>query len=396
LKSLRSKPYYRILLWIAASATVIMMIWFGKDLVTDPDWIIGDDYVEYWSAGKLNVSGGNPYDPEQILPLQLGTGKILGVPVMMWNPPWMLSIAMPFGVIDYPISRTIWLFCFVLVIFLCVNSLWTYFGGSQTTRYLSWIIGFTFYPVLEALKSGQANPILLLGVTGFLLSIRKKRYFLAGVFISFLILKPHLLYLFGLAVLIWTIRERRWFVFLGALVSFVFGSMMAWYVNPWVINQYIYAIQNYPPTDWVTPTIGGILRLIFDPDLIFLQFLAPVLGIIWFVFYWLKHRESWNWSKQGPLLVLVSVFTAAYGWSSDQLVSVIALVQVGVMICQFGLNRMSILVTLSYLAINVLAFVISGNAIVLFWLAPALLIWYLLAKKYHAKFPITEESQLTL
>ena len=203
------------------------MIWLGKDLVTTPKWIMGDDYVEYWSAGKLNISGGNPYDPEQLLPLQLSTGKVFGLPVMMWNPPWMLTIAMPFGAIIYPISRTIWMLCFVLLIFFSVNSLWTYFGGSQDTRYLSWIIGFTFYPVLEALKSGQVNPIPLLGVTGFLPSIQKKKYFLAGVFLSFLILKPHLLYLFVLAVLFWTLNERRWFVFLGGFASFIFGTVIA-------------------------------------------------------------------------------------------------------------------------------------------------------------------------
>ena len=381
MKTLRSKRYYRILLWIAASAIVFTMIWLGTDLVTEPDWIIGDDYVEYWSAGKINITGGNPYDPDQMLSLQLSTGKAHSLPVMMWNPPWMLTIAMPFGVIDYPVSRSIWLFTFVLLIFLCVNSLWTYFGGSEKTRDISWIIAFTFYPVLEALKSGQANPLLLVGVTGFLLSIRKKRFFLAGIFFSFLILKPHLLYLFGLAVLMWVIRERRAFVFLGTLTSLIFGTLVAWYVNPQVINQYIFAIQNYPPTDWVTPTIGGILRILIAPDLIYLQFLAPILGLIWFVYYWIKHRKSWNWSKEAPMLVLVSVFTAAYGWSSDQIVSVIAVVQIGVLLIQAGITRASIVVAISYLAINILAFLVSGNAIILFWLAPALLIWYLGAEK---------------
>lgn len=260
----------------------------------------------------------------------------------------------------------------------------------------SWIIGFTFYPVLEALKSGQANPILLLGVTGFLLSIQKKKYFLAGDFLSFLILKPHLLYLFVLAVLFWTLNERRWFVFLGGLASFIFGTVIAWIVNLQVINQYFFAILNYPPTDWVTPTIGGILRIIIAPDLIFLQFLAPLLGIIWFIFYWFRRRNSWNWIEHAPLLVLVSVFTAAYGWSSGQLVSVIALFQIGVMIFQGGLKRSSIMLIISYLAINILAFILSGNAIILFWLAPSLLIWYLGAKKYLANNSTIEETELTI
>jgi hypothetical protein len=283
-----------------------------------------------------------------------------------------------------------------LIVFYCVNTLWIYYGGAQKKRYLSWIIGFTFFPVLEALKSGQANPLLLLGVTGFLLSVHKKKYFLAGIFISFLVLKPHLLYLFGLAVLFWSIYERRWRVIFGAIGSFLFGTIIAWIVNPMVIDQYIHAIQNYPPTDWATPTIGGVLRYIFAPDLIYLQFLAPALGFLWFIYYWFRHKKSWDWIEQAPLLILVSVFSAAYGWSSDQIVSVIAIIQIGVLISLVGLNRYSAVVIIGYVVIDVLAFILQGNAIMIFWLAPALLLWYLVSKRLLATPSNLEQSQVSI
>ena len=394
MKKIREMPYYRPLLWSAAAFIVLLMIWIGRDLVTNPDWINSDDYVEYWAAGKLNITGGNPYDPEQLLPLQQSTGKEFGLPVMMWNPPWMLTFAMPFGSLDYPTSRTIWLLAFIVLVFLCVNSLWVYFGGNPRTRYISWIIGFSFFPVLEALKSGQANPLLLLGITGFLLSVDRKRYFLGGIFISFLILKPHLLYLFGLAAVLWLIQERRWSVFLGVIASLSFGTVVAWFVNPQVISQYVFAIQNYPPTDWATPTVGGILRLLISPDMFWLQFVPPFIGAIWFVFYWLRKRAAWKWNEQASLLILVSVFTAAYGWSSDQIVSVVALIEIGVLVSFLGLNRGTGLVAAGYLAINILAFITGGNAIFIFWLAPALLVWYLVSKKLLGHTPGGEFSEI--
>ena len=127
--------------------------------------------------------------------------------------------------------------------------------------------------------------------------------------------------------------------------------------------------------------------MLISPDMFWLQFVPPFIGSIWFVFYWLRQRAAWKWNEQASLLILVSVLTAAYGWSSDQIVSVVALIEIGVLVSFLGLNRGTGLVAAGYLAIYILAFITGGNAIFMFWFAPALLIWYLVSKKLLGHTP---------
>ena len=55
------------------------------------------DFDEYWAAGRLNAAGGNPYDPAAMLQEQRQAGWQQSRPVMMYNPPWTLALAMPLG-----------------------------------------------------------------------------------------------------------------------------------------------------------------------------------------------------------------------------------------------------------------------------------------------------------
>src|SRR5690606_16719256 len=43
---------------------------FAHRALSDPSFFPAIDFVEYWAAGRLNADGGDPYDPEQLGPLQ--------------------------------------------------------------------------------------------------------------------------------------------------------------------------------------------------------------------------------------------------------------------------------------------------------------------------------------
>lgn len=374
-------------MWVILILVTLVTLELGTVAVTSPKWLMTDDFVTYWTAGKLNRRGTNPYDPNQLLELQLQVGRSFGVPTLMWNPPWMMSLVMPFSLISYPLSRTIWLFSFILIIFFCVNTLWSLYGGMDKSRYLSWVIGLTFIPVLDALKTGQTGPLLLLGVSGFLYYLKREKDFLAGLFISLLIIKPQVLLLFGIAVFLWTLRQKRWYILLGVSISLTLGTLIVWAINPLVIRQYIFAIRNYPPNDWATPTIGGVSRLIFGTEYFWLQFVAPILGLVWFFYYWFKHHLSWNWLERAPILILVSNLTAAYGWSYDLPVALVAIVQVVVSLVNTKSN-VKIIVLSVYILINILLLIFRTNQIYTFWLAPAMLAWYFWSfglQKQHVK-----------
>ncbi len=88
--------------------------------------------------------------------------------------------------------------------------------------------------------------------------------------------------------------------------------------NPHIWQQYADALGNRPPSQWVSPTIGTLLRLAFGEELFRLQFVPLAIGLAWFAWHWRKHGREWDWREQLPLLLLVSFVTAPYGaWPFD-------------------------------------------------------------------------------
>ena len=396
--SFRDSRFYKSIIITGAIICLVLIFWLGMDIVLNANWLQYDDFVEYWAAGSLNLSGGNPYDPEQLLPLQLETGRHFGVPVMMWNPPWMLLIAMPFSIFSYPVSRVLWILIFIIVMVVSINLTWQLYDGSPKYRWVGWVIGFTFLPYLEALKTGQTGPLLLLGMAGFLFFMNNKRFWLAGVFLSLLLVKPHILYLVLIAVALWSIYEKQLRVILGTGISLAFATFIVWVANPKVINQYFYAAANYPPQDWATPTIGGITRFLIGTEIFWMQFIPPLIGLLWLGIYWYQHRKTWDWTEHAPLVILVSIFTAAYGWTSDQTVSLIPILQVLILLLPINIrNNKHLYIICSYLLIEIVLLIPFGNQLWNFWLAPSLLIWYLLSKnslKGQRPIFISQESNI--
>ena len=134
LSSIRGNRYYKTWIWVGVFICFVLLFWQGSQIVTTYKWLQIDDFVEYFAAGKLNLTGGNPYNPDELLPIQLEAGRYKAVPVMMWNPPWMLMIAMPFSIFNYTLSRTLWILLFIIVVFISANMTWQVYRGSPEYR----------------------------------------------------------------------------------------------------------------------------------------------------------------------------------------------------------------------------------------------------------------------
>src|SRR5262245_62398128 len=75
---------------------VAVVLWKARRLVGIAAPV--DDFVEYWAASRLVFTGENPYSTEALLAMQrplTGSDK----PLIMWNPPWALSLLLPFGML---------------------------------------------------------------------------------------------------------------------------------------------------------------------------------------------------------------------------------------------------------------------------------------------------------
>jgi hypothetical protein len=335
------------------------------------------DFVEYWAAGRLNAQGQNPYDPDALRQLEKAAGRDTPA-VPMLNPPWVLPLVMPFGLLEVQTAQLLWLLLQLCALVVSADWLWHLYGGTSAKRWVAWLVAFTFLPSYFSLTAGQISPLLLLGTAIFLHAVRTNRPVVAGGSTLLLAIKPHLLLLVLVALLLWSVQERRWSLLLSATLTGLAATLIALVCNPDVLTQYVHMLKN-PPAEYRSPTLGYLLRLWLGEDRFWLQFLPPLAGLAWLVAYWRRHRRNWDWQRHLPLVLLVSLLTAAYGaWPFDLVLLLVPVLQVAV-----RPHRPRLAVGL-HVVINGLAlFLLLGGPefLTFLWLTPALLAAYLLTRQ---------------
>ena len=370
-------------MWLGLIVALTILAYLLSVLFASPGVLTGD-YVEYWAAGRLNLSGSNPYAADQLLSMQRAANRRTEF-LPMFYPPWTLALAMPLALFSYPISRLLWFILCIAMILIATNWTWTLFGESTQRRWPAWLIAFTFFPTIIVLRMGQIGPVLLLGVAGFLHFEHKKRYWLAGAFAALLAIKPHVVYLICISILVWSIGRRRWGILGGGSIVLLSATLTAMMFNSRVITQYLSATMAADSLlVFATPTFGSLLRLLLGFERTWLAFVPMVLGIIWLGLYGLRYRADWLWAERIPLLLLVSVVTAPYGWSFDKVVLIPVLLKAMIQVLATNLLRIVSGAIISYIVLNIAAFALNGRISDFwqFWMAPVLLIWYLLAQRW--------------
>lgn len=344
------------------------------------------DFVEYWASGRINLSGGNPYSADQMLALEQSVGWKINDALMMLNPPWTLLYAMIFGLFSYPISRFL---CFLIqlsIVTLCAILLWKIYNGNKRREWIAWLALLSFGPILHALRSGQVTILVLLGSIGFLYFVNRKSDFWAGIFAGLVFYKPHLLYLFIMAVIIWSISRHRYRILLGILSTLVVSVVLVYLFNPQIIGQYIDMVRFYPIENWMTSTLGAYLRVLIDPGSFYIQLIPSLIGIAWLLIYWFRHDKSFEWKTSLPLISLVSIVTNPYGWTLDVTVCVLCV------ICITSLLEISpwtigkTLIFITYWGANLSITFLSGSQNWFWWFPSFLLVWYLVSISYIKKF----------
>jgi hypothetical protein len=391
MSQLRPSRSRTLLLVAVLLAAVAFIGWKSASLLDDPSIFPPDDFVEYYAAGQLNVEGKNPYDENLLLPIERAAGRDTDEPIMMWNPPWTLTLAMPVGLLKARVAQLLWLAVSLVLVVWCADRLWAEYGGPAERRWVAWALALAFPPTLFVLQAGQIGPFILLGVTGFLMAERRGWPLLAGAAAALLAIKPHLVYLFWPALAVWAGRRpwsNRGLVIAGGLGVGVIATLIPLACNPSVVGQYVEAMTQRTPEQWRSPTMGSLLRDVFGAERFGLQFVPTVLGLAWLTFEgWRSRNRVWDWRERMPLILLVSFVTASYGaWPFDLVILLPTVVQVGAEIAAAGDRRRIVLATLTFaaiaagaLAMNVLK--VTSNWFV--WMAPALLVGYIVLRPAH-------------
>jgi hypothetical protein len=377
------KHFTFVLTWFLITNIFIFVMSFLYNQTNLYSPIILSDFIAYWSSGQLLLNGDNPYSWYQLLSKQQSAGWPFSMALMPYYPPWVFPFVFPFCMQNYAASKFLWFLFHLGLVFICTNWTWRLYDGPKQYSHIYLLLVFTFAPVLFMMANGQIVPLVLLGVLGFLHFEKKKNGWLAGCFLLLIAIKPHILYLFWMALLLWILERRKWSIMFGGVTATLTALLIPMIYNPDVINQYILLLSNYSPTYmWDTPTIGTLLRMLFKID--WIQYLPTLGGTLWFISYWMKHHKTWEWDQQMPSIIIVSLMTTPYLWRNDYAILILPMAQVAIRLIQENQSRFIILIVFLYLLVDVFALVLAMMTRIelhFVWMVPALFVIYLLVSK---------------
>jgi glycosyl transferase family 87 len=345
-----------------------------------------NDFIEYWAATRLLLSGGNPYSPAELLATQQPLGWSQPEPLMMWNPPWTLSFTLPFGFVDYQTAQFAWFLAHTLILFVGAQVLWRIYGGSLRRSRYPVVAVVSFAPTYFALLLGQIGPLILLGLIGFIVSMKNKTWSVAGASLAIAAVKPHLLYLLWLALLLWTIKYKSWKLAAGFILTGIIAALLPLFWDREVYIQYFALFESggvTRPLDWATPSLGTAIGELFAIADAWMRWLPSMGGAMWLFWYWARHAEAWDWRFELPLILLVSVVTASFVWTFDHVVLLPAVIQGSVWTSQRGTGTERATLVGAHIGLAVILLVCKifvRNDFWYFWAAPAYLLLYLYAR----------------
>jgi hypothetical protein len=347
---------------------------------------MNNDFIEYWAAARLLVTGGNPYSPVELFEVQRALGWSQHEPLIMWNPPWTLFFTAPLGLLDYGTAQFVWVMLHVVTISVGARMLWQTYGGSLQRSWWALFVVLTFAPTYLVLLMGQIGPLILLGLIIFLQTVNRRSWSIAGLSLSLVSIKPHLLYLFWLALVVWLLRGRRWKFLGGWIIGAIITGLAPLFVDPAIYSRYVELLKNADvirPFQYATPSLGLALGKLLSVEDDWLRWTPSVLGAIWALSYWRKKAARWEWNDQLPIILLVSVATTSFVWSFDHIVLLPAVIQGAVWLSRSPSLTLSRSLIVLHIVLNMGIMMLRvpvPSDFWYFWVAPIYLIFYLYAR----------------
>lgn len=316
------------------------------------------DFSAYWVAGHALLEHGNPYDSHYALNLQHAVGARSDIAYVMRNPPWLLFLTVPLGLLSYSSAWLLWNCALIVSLAVSARLVWTVYGGRASLVPL--FVTFAFAPTLACLSVGQTAPLVLLGIAAFL-RLQSRHEFCAGLALVLAAAKPQLLLPFWLLLLIWSVQARKWRIIAGAATGAVLSTAIAMLFDHAVVTHFFRMLPAESIQMQFIPSLGGWLRWMFGPP--WLQVAPAFVGIAWAVAHYVRHRSVWRWEERLPML-LVSVLVAPYAWLLDEVVILPALLIAALRLLPNAIWRVPFAVAFAAVNAGIVVALISGIRIV--------------------------------
>ncbi|MGB9236626.1 MAG: glycosyltransferase 87 family protein [Terriglobales bacterium] len=356
-------------------ALLLPALWFVAQ-VGGPN-LRQSDFVRYWVAARLFLSGANPYSPSEVFRLEAQLHRGPRPLPLMFNPPTALSVIVPFGLLPFSIAVGLWFVLQFAIVFVSSFWLWRIYRGPERFRWLAIALPGIFLPAAVALLDCQMTPLLLLGFAAFLHFVDARAYVRGGAAVALLALKPQLCVPLGCVLLLWCLRERNWQLPAGFAAATAILLFPVW-SHPVLVSQY----REIIPKIWddAAPAWGGILRAAFGYQHVWLQYLPVIPGVTWALLYWRKYLASWDWKQRLPMLLLVGFITAPYAWTYDEVILLPVFISAAVYVLAKPGRRLASRTFGFYILINLAMFILNAiglRDVWFIWNAPVWLLAYI-------------------
>ncbi len=335
-----------------------------------------NDFVAYWSAASLITHGQNPYASDAVLGLEKEVGFTGSTPLIMRNPPWIVPIIAPLGFLSFEIAQRVWLVAGLLATLISAKWLWDLYRVEGQSRVLTGLAVATFSPIPVALAIGQISPLVLLGIAGFLHFQQREKLGWAGAFLFLAALKPHLIFLVWVALALLSIYKRSARTVSALILTTMIASLIAISLDNSIFGQYAQMLVKEKVAQEFTPTLGGLIRL--WTGLYPAEYLPPILALGWLVFHSRRRQDQWNWSKEMPTIVLLSLLTTPYGWFFDQVMLLPCLSQAASWLTPSCPLPLRLGIVSSYLIANAAVLTLILLHLTTFWYVWTMPAWFVL------------------
>lgn len=203
---------------ILSCGLLLLQLGTSRGGVDRNGFLLGTDFLSFWSAGKLLVTGGSPYDVPAHIAMQRsvyasGTGH-LGY----FYPPVFELWSYPLGLLGYFPALFVWTAA-GLTAYVAAARLWL---GQLSLRAV--VIAVAAFPaILLAVTHGQTSLFVSALLGGGLWLVTAGRKVLGGVLLGLAVIKPQ----FGVLIPLVLLAGREWRAIFAATASALLSAGLA-------------------------------------------------------------------------------------------------------------------------------------------------------------------------
>lgn len=385
----RVQPRWKTVLLVIGVTLLVSGCLAIRGLLLSTD-AVNRDFISYWSTGRLLLDHQNPYDPPAVLRVERSAGATLQQPFVTWNPPWVLVLMLPLGLLKPTIAALIWMVMLIVLVLAAMNLL-----RPPTVKLIPLTLIF-FAPTLICIGAEQTSALVLFSVALFT-RWQARRPFMAGLALTLALLKPHLLLMFWIVLVLEIARRRDFRIPAGVLTGFTVMNGLALLFDRHVWAEYLATMRTQRVLDYDYPNLSNLIRDLLHIHSPWPLAVPSLIGAVWICAYWARQSGKWDWNWHGGMAAAVSVLTAPYSWPYDQVLFLPAMLAA---IPKKPTRTMILLAAANLGAIAVFVRHPLLYSPVYLWMSPTWMIWCIYAYWKPAadereKLPAMEEATIT-